>query len=246
MNRTQRERQLRDDQAEDYNSWYMKRGEIPVHVEDELIIQKLELEQDSRILDVGCGTGRLLRKIKSKYPSINFSGIDISKKSLAIAKRNIPDGNFKCHDISCTTGNDFTSVQYNRILSVQVLQHIEPKYHLNALRKIYDLLEREGLLVIELYNNTGIIRRFQQLKNKSLKKEVHQENFYEYRFNSQEVVNLLKKIDKDLKIKVYGCQSIPRSVLNRLPFLKTLDKWISNSFMGKYISYYFIIQAKKI
>ena len=45
-----------------------------------------------RILDVGCGTGALLERLRENFPNAALHGIDISANMLAIArKRNISD-----------------------------------------------------------------------------------------------------------------------------------------------------------
>lgn len=43
------------------------------------IIKKFKLNNDSSILDIGCGKGYLLYEIKKILPNINICGIDISK-----------------------------------------------------------------------------------------------------------------------------------------------------------------------
>jgi ubiquinone/menaquinone biosynthesis C-methylase UbiE len=45
-----------------------------------------QLSKGCKVLDVGCGTGSLLTKMKSVYPRSSFVGIDPSKKAVAIAK----------------------------------------------------------------------------------------------------------------------------------------------------------------
>ena len=48
-----------------------------------------------RILDVGCGTGALLEKIRNQFPEAILNGVDISSNMLAIARnRNISNAVF--------------------------------------------------------------------------------------------------------------------------------------------------------
>ena len=51
------------------------------------IIEKYKLNNDSRILDVGCGKGFLLYEIKKILPRIDIYGIDISKYALKSIKK---------------------------------------------------------------------------------------------------------------------------------------------------------------
>jgi ubiquinone/menaquinone biosynthesis C-methylase UbiE len=42
-----------------------------------------------RLVDIGCGTGRFLREIKTNYPRLHVAGIDLSPHYLALARRSL-------------------------------------------------------------------------------------------------------------------------------------------------------------
>jgi 2-polyprenyl-3-methyl-5-hydroxy-6-metoxy-1,4-benzoquinol methylase len=44
------------------------------------------LEQGIRVLDLGCGRGRILQRLASKYPNSRFVGIDLSEEATAYAR----------------------------------------------------------------------------------------------------------------------------------------------------------------
>jgi len=46
------------------------------------------------VLDVGCGTGRLLRKAKSRWPKAQFIGVDPAEGMIEHARRLMPDTKF--------------------------------------------------------------------------------------------------------------------------------------------------------
>jgi ubiquinone/menaquinone biosynthesis C-methylase UbiE len=46
------------------------------------------------VLDVGCGTGRLLRKAKGLWPDARFVGVDAAEKMIEEATRLFPEGEF--------------------------------------------------------------------------------------------------------------------------------------------------------
>ena len=44
------------------------------------------LEQGIRMLDLGCGRGRILRRLAASYPNSRFVGIDLSEEAIAFAR----------------------------------------------------------------------------------------------------------------------------------------------------------------
>lgn len=46
------------------------------------------------VLDVGCGTGRLLRKAKARWPKTQFIGVDPAEGMIEPARRLMPDAKF--------------------------------------------------------------------------------------------------------------------------------------------------------
>jgi len=55
-----------------------------------LLLGQMELKPGAKVLDVGCGTGALLRRIADACPIIGF-GIDMSENMIEEAKRKCPE-----------------------------------------------------------------------------------------------------------------------------------------------------------
>ncbi len=51
-----------------------------------IILQKMENFRFANVLDVGCGTGEILKRIHKCYPEVSLTGVDISEKMLEVAK----------------------------------------------------------------------------------------------------------------------------------------------------------------
>src|SRR4051812_7763403 len=49
-------------------------------------LKRTPMSNDARVLDVGCGTGELLRRLRAKYPQAKLAGIDPVPQMLDVAR----------------------------------------------------------------------------------------------------------------------------------------------------------------
>lgn len=71
--------------AIDYDNWYEeKKGKFVDMVETMLAMDMLDVQEDMRILDVGCGTGNF--SVKLAQAGCKVTGIDVSDEMLDIAR----------------------------------------------------------------------------------------------------------------------------------------------------------------
>lgn len=80
--------------APDYDSFYKS----PRHfVEEDIIARFLpEIDKDSCVLDIGCGTGNMITV--GQIPADNYFGVDISVEMLKTASKKYPDYRFQQAD----------------------------------------------------------------------------------------------------------------------------------------------------
>lgn len=105
----------------------------------------------SRSLDFGCGVGRLTFPLANHFEESH--GVDISLPMLKLAtKQNESFGHENCffhHNLK----NDlslFEDGSFDFIISLIVLQHMEPRYFVNYLVEFMRLLKPDGVLVFQL------------------------------------------------------------------------------------------------
>jgi len=78
--------------ARQYNRWaatYDRRWRGYTDVTQEFLLNHLVLARHHDILDVGCGTGTLLRRLFVRYPQAHAIGIDASDGMLRLARENL-------------------------------------------------------------------------------------------------------------------------------------------------------------
>jgi len=124
------------------------------------IIKVKEHEHNSeniKILDLGCGDGNSEIYFRKYFPSAKIYGIDISEKSIAIAKsRNIPECYFNVYDGENIPYDDNV---FDIIFIAGVLHHIDEKYHHSILKSCYRVLKNSGRIYVFEHNPYNPITR---------------------------------------------------------------------------------------
>jgi len=104
-------------------------------------ISKKYLTENSSVLDIGCGPGLYLKDFDKNK---SLFGIDLNEKMLELAKRNSLNASL--------VKGDFLSYNFDRkfnlIYSVGMLQYIPMSKIDSFIKKIYDSLEKDGILFI--------------------------------------------------------------------------------------------------
>ncbi|MEO0091202.1 MAG: class I SAM-dependent methyltransferase [candidate division WOR-3 bacterium] len=104
-------------------------------------IKKL-LPQGKRILEVGCGTGKLLSQIENDYETY---GIDISSFAITVAQSRARATIFQVASIE---DKIFSPGSFDGIIAINVLEHLKnPKL---ALERIHQMLSPAGYLFLHL------------------------------------------------------------------------------------------------
>jgi ubiquinone/menaquinone biosynthesis C-methylase UbiE len=78
-----------DRQARDYDTAVSGRHARRLHGDVLAALDGFEL---GALLDVGCGTGLLLGRVRELRPAARLAGIDLSEAMLAVARRRLGDG----------------------------------------------------------------------------------------------------------------------------------------------------------
>ena len=115
----------------------------------EVRAQAAVIKEGSKILDVGCGNGRLLEALPKQ--KIDYLGVDNSRELIKLAKKNYPESRFLAADILDLTVISENNFDY--IFCLAVLPHI-PSHNLRicALKELRQKLGPGGRIIISAWN----------------------------------------------------------------------------------------------
>lgn len=75
------------------NSWMQRVFFDPAHQKTLALVAKV-VPQPADVLDVGCGTGKLLRRVHARWPQAHLIGVDPADGMIEMAKRLTPNATF--------------------------------------------------------------------------------------------------------------------------------------------------------
>jgi SAM-dependent methyltransferase len=117
----------------------------------EVFLSKINLDQNMKIMDYGCGKASTLRKLKEKNPTIHPYVFDVSKDYIDFWKKFIPSENWSVHTLPLELKNSFDIVT-----NFFSLEHVEsPNIFM---KNVFSLLKNEGKIygvVPNMYENIG-------------------------------------------------------------------------------------------
>lgn len=182
---------------------------------EELLNYGKQIKTGSKVLDVGCGNGRLLNIFNKK---IGYLGVDNSEKLLAEARKLHPDFEFKKADIFGLS--KLPELNFDYVFCIAVFHHIPGRdLRIQALKQLKNKINEDGRIILTVWNLRAqdkykkLIWKFFILKLlkknkmdygdilfdwKNPKGEIVSKRYY-HAFSKRELKKIAKKAD--LKIK---------------------------------------------
>lgn len=127
--------------------WYYPKNKW----EFDFSIRLLKQYQSKRVLEVGCGAGEFLHRLK--HCAKRVVGIDINEQALAIAKKR----GLSVSNESASTLNE----SFDMIFMFQVLEHLE--FPNDFIGELVDKIEPEGYLVLAVPNPDGYMKEVERV-----------------------------------------------------------------------------------
>lgn len=104
--------------------------------------------KEIKMLDVACGTSRVIRQLHETHPELNITGLDISPYYIEFAKNNVKSDNIEF--ITANAENlPFENESLDIISCVYLFHELPRSIRKKVLSEMNRVLKKDGLLVIE-------------------------------------------------------------------------------------------------
>jgi cyclopropane fatty-acyl-phospholipid synthase-like methyltransferase len=114
-----------------------------------LVCRKLMLQPGQEMLDIGCGWGTLAMHA-AKHFGARSTGITISKNQTEYGNNRISKaGLSERARIECLDYRDIPRKQYDRISSLEMVEHVGVKNLSKYCKLVYDLLKDDGIFLLQ-------------------------------------------------------------------------------------------------
>lgn len=120
---------------------------------DKLLWVSKNIKNNSKVLNIGFGSGNLEEILWKSNKSLDWEGIDISGKSVKTASFKFPSYKFKVSNIEKL---DYGKDIFDTVVALEVLEHISPSKILKVLTIIQDTLKSGGVIIISVPLNENL------------------------------------------------------------------------------------------
>ncbi len=117
----------------------------------ELIELSKQVKNKDKVLDVGCGNGRLLEAFLGK--DVYYVGIDKSVNLIKLAKKDYESENVKFLTGDILNLGDFPEYDFDYVFCIAVLHHLPGKnLQSRALRQLKNKIKKNGKIILTVWN----------------------------------------------------------------------------------------------
>lgn len=102
-------------------------------------------EKKSVVLDAGCGTGGLIRRLAPRNPAVRWTGVDVEPMACALARERAAEAEIRQ---AAVTALPFADEAFDAVVSADVLYHVDDDGA--ALREFFRVLRPGGSVIINV------------------------------------------------------------------------------------------------
>jgi trans-aconitate 2-methyltransferase len=144
------------------------------------LLQKISLNGDEKILDIGCGDGKITAQISNYVPQGFVLGTDFSQEMIDFAKQKFPPPEFPNLGFECRDARDLNyDARFDLIVSFSCLHWI--KEHLPILQGIERSLKPSGTAIL-MFGGKGNAKEIEEAANRTISLSRWQQYFTGFEF----------------------------------------------------------------
>lgn len=117
------------------------------------LIRTHDRHEPRRLLDWGCGSGRIAIHLARRHPEIDLTGCDIDPDAVAWCRQNIAAGDFHVIDPEPPTG--LAPRRFTTIIGYSVMTHLPRELQLAWIAELHELLVDDGVVVLTTMGRTA-------------------------------------------------------------------------------------------
>jgi ubiquinone/menaquinone biosynthesis C-methylase UbiE len=115
----------------------------------EQVLEQVHIQNDERVLDVGCGTAALLLRAKARVPGASLIGIDADPHILGLARKKIHKQGMEV-EVRQARAEDlpFPSASFDVVVSTLTFHHLPTPIKHQAIAEIHRVLRPSGRFLL--------------------------------------------------------------------------------------------------
>jgi sphingolipid C9-methyltransferase len=115
----------------------------------DLVCKKLQLEPGERLLDIGCGWGTLARH-SAQHFGVDSTGVTIAEEQTKFGNARIEQAGLSDRArIVCKDYRDIPKDKFDKIVSLEMVEHVGVKNLVSFYEQVRDLLKDDGLFLLQ-------------------------------------------------------------------------------------------------
>ncbi len=115
----------------------------------DLVCRKLQLKPGESMLDIGCGWGTLARHA-ARYHGVDATGVTIAERQTELGNERIKAWGLEDRArILCKDYRDIPARQFDKISSLEMVEHVGVKNLLAFYKQVRDLMTDDGLFLLQ-------------------------------------------------------------------------------------------------
>jgi len=127
-----------------------------------------------KILDVACGTGRMLPEVFSSVKKIEYFGLDTSREMLKILLEKSKKMNLKNKiKIGDASKIPFKDNEFDVVFSYHLLWHLPEDEQKRIIKEMLRVCKKEGFVIFDILNRNFILEKFKAVIGKEKREGIY-------------------------------------------------------------------------